>query len=874
MKFEFNKEIILAETIGIPRVGEFVRVGIPFAKGELGNVDALRLFTPEGEEQEVQITVLNRWNNGSIKWALIDFQANVPASGNVVYVLSKRTQTAKIKNSNINIIPGARAWEINTGATLFVLDAKFFRPFLYVRKPGSGSLLSNELNCLLSIADGAVLTPIIERIALETNGPLRAIIAINGRFGENQKKTLQFSSRLHFFSGSSLINIELTIRNPHRAQHRNGFWDLGDPGSLLFKELALQIFFPDGAVDRIGCTLNQNSEMAWRTDPSKSIMVYQESSGGAKWLSPTHRNRNGVIPFALQGYELKQGKSILARGSRATPVFWCGNSNFGVSAALSRFWQEFPKSIETNQQSLKIGMFPGCLPDLHEMQGGEQKTHSLYIDFCSQPGDLDWVRAPLMAMASSEAVGNSGALFNFPSHGTAGCFTPDLIDTFIHSPVDFFDKREIIDEYGWRNFGDVYADHEAVGSDPSQPLISHYNNQYDLCSGLYIKSFKTGDPLWRELAADLARHIVDIDIYHTIEDREEYNNGLFWHTNHYIDAGLSTHRSFSRKHLTGEHLSGGGGPGAEHCYTAGLTLHYFLTGDPAFRNALIKLAEWCYSSIIGSQTVFACVHKSLNYFIKWRASNNTGRQLFPKYPLTRGTGNAINACMDALEVSGDWKFLTYAEKLVRGCIHPKDDPSARDLLDAEASWSYTVLLASLSHFLLKLEELNIYGDIYSYAKNSLLTYAQWMANYEYPYLDKPTILEYPNETWPAQDLRKCVIFYRAARYAPGDLADTLLSKARFFYQYSVEELSRHASSRFARPLALILQNSWVADKLESPIISAHPSDASSSHDGRPASFLTFASLVHRTFEDLTRALFHYNPKKELKWLKTRLENKY
>ncbi len=47
-------------------------------------------------------------------------------------------------------------------------------------------------------------------------------------------------------------------------------------------------------------------------------------------------------------------------------------------------------------------------------------------------------------------------------------------------------------------------------------------------------------------ANDLARHVSDIDIYHTSEDQAKYNNGLFWHTYHYVDAGKSTHRSYPK----------------------------------------------------------------------------------------------------------------------------------------------------------------------------------------------------------------------------------------------------------------------------------------------------------------------------------------
>jgi hypothetical protein len=871
MKSEIIKKIILIETVGIARDGEYVRVGVPFAKDELGSANELRLYTPEEKEQEVQVAVLNRWGNGSIKWVIIDFQAKVPTNGKIIYTLREDKRSKRIENSKISIIPGAHQWEVNTGKTLFLLDAKVFRPFSFVKKVSGNSLLSTKGDCRFCTASTIGLIPFIEEITIEAEGPLRSIISIKGHFGESSKESPCFSTRLHFFADSSLVYIEFTIYNPRRAQHRDGLWDLGDLRSLFFKELALEINFPEGSVEQIGCTLNTGDEIVQCNASNESLIAYQESSGGEQWQSPTHRNRNGVVPFTIQGYELKQGATIQKKGRRATPVFWCGSGNFGVSAVLPRFWQEFPKSIEANRQSMKIGLFPNCFPDFHELQGGEQKTHRLYIDFYSRPNALDWARMPLMATATRQTISKSGTIFNLSAQESEQSRKTDLIDKFISGPAEFIEKREIVDEYGWRNFGDVYADHEAVGSNPSKPFISHYNNQYDLCAGLYRKSIHSEDPLWRELASDLACHILDIDLYHTQADRVEYNNGLFWHTNHYVDAGLSTHRSFSREHSNGNHPSSGGGPGAEHCYTTGLMLHYFLSGDPAFRTAVLNLAEWSYTSLCGSQTVLGRLHESLRNFKQLR-SNNGAAQLFPQFPLTRGTGNAIKACLDALEVSGDKKFLTRAETLIRGCIHPDDDLAARNLLDAENSWSYTVLLTSIADFILKLEELELYGDIYWYARDSLLAYAHWMADNEYPYLDKPEILEYPNETWPAQDLRKSVIFYHAARYATGDLQRSLLDRARFFYQTAAEELARHVTNRLTRPLALILQNAWIADKLESPMNPASHQPLFVAHHGKPIPFFTFVSCASQMCKDLTLAVFHINPIHEYKWLKTRLEN--
>ena len=130
------------------------------------------------------------------------------------------------------------------------------------------------------------------------------------------------------------------------------------------------------------------------------------------------------------------------------------------------------------------------------------------------------------------------------------------------------------DEYGWRHFGDIYGDHEAVKHRGATPLMSHYNNQYDPVGGFLYQFWRTGDPRWWTQCLELAAHVADIDIYHTDQDKSGYNQGLFWHTCHYIDADRATHRSYP----TG---TSGGGPSSEQNYTTGLMLHHLAFRRPA-----------------------------------------------------------------------------------------------------------------------------------------------------------------------------------------------------------------------------------------------------------------------------------------------------
>ena len=333
----------------------------------------------------------------------------------------------------------------------------------------------------------------------------------------------------------------------------------------------------------------------------------------------------------------------------------------------------------------------------------------------------------------------------------------------------------------------------------------------------YREYFYSGDSRWAELAADLARHVIDIDINHTYQDREEYCNGLFWHTDHYLDVYLSTHRSVSKEHLKKKNPAFvGGGPGAEHCYTTGLLQHYNLTGDSRFREIVLRLADWCTLSLTGPLAIFAVLlraKKTITYWIK----NRKNDVIWSRYPLSRGTGNCLNSCLDAFEISGWRRYLDRANQLIKGTVHPNDDVEKRNLLDAEVAWSYTVFLVAVAKFLQKKQELDECDEDFCYAQDTLLKYACWMLEHEYPFLKKKEILEFPNETWAAQDLRKSVIFYHAAKYAPSSQQQAFLEKAQEFVHTSFSELDSWDSRYYTRPLVLILQNGWVEEKLSAKL---------------------------------------------------------
>jgi hypothetical protein len=777
---------------------EPVAVGIPFARGAALDPNLLSLTDEAGAPIPRQVRVLDRWRDGSIRWALIDFQASTREGlRRATYQVHTDGGSAAAAPPPLEIHAGSDAVAVDTGAAAFRLRASGPFPFESVSVTGTAAIDPVASMLLVEDENGRACKVRVHAIDVEEHGAIRSVVRCDGDVvREGDAPFLTLRARLTFFAGSPTVRCSITLGNPRPAAHPGGIWTLGDAGSVYVKGAAVIVSVADDTgAPSLRCSVDQAAPLERVALPFELL---QESSGGKNWASRNHVNRRGEVPLRFRGYRLDAAGAV-REGLRATPVVILERGKVSVAAAIPYFWQNFPRSVSASGSAITIGLLPGRCADLHEIQGGEQKTHVFCLSFGNDgvtDTPLAWCRSPSFVHADPEYYCSSGAVPGLAveiEEVYAG-----LIGSAIDGEQAFARKREIIDEYGWRNFGDIYADHEQVFSGATTPIVSHYNNQYDAIAGFGHQFLRSGDRRWWDAMHELSAHVADIDVYHTSSDKSAYNGGLFWHTFHYVDAGTSTHRTYP----TSDKLPGGG-PSAEHNYTTGLTLHHFLTGDPLSREIAIGLAEWVVDMDDGSKTVFRWLDRGYT-----GQASASGSVLY--HGPGRGAANSIVALLNGHHLTSRHEFLEKAEQLIRRCIHPSDDIASRDLLNAEQRWFYTVFLEALGRYLSYKEERGDIDRMYAYARASLLHYARWMADHEYPYLDKPEKLEYPTETWAAQDMRKRNVFEAAANYTTGGERERFLERAAFFYHASTTTLRGMATKTLTRPVVVMLATGYAS----------------------------------------------------------------
>ena len=849
------------------------RFGLPCAEGAIASPLHLQLAC-DGQAVPFYATPLATWPDGSLKWCLLDFQTSLKAGERRSLQLGVTTGSPddqKPEPAPLLVSEDESAFRVDTGVAQFSISKQQAGLFEQVVYDGSSLLAPAASRLSLLDEQGHVATPVVSSVCLrDPENTLRKSINIEGFFQNDEGQSLaNFHLELIFFAGLATVRCAFTLSNPQAAEHPGGVWDLGDKGSLFFSALSLQLQLAGGDEERASF-IRLSPQADWQQAEAASLKLLQHSSGGENWQSKNHMNFKGEVPLEFRGYRYFEQDVQQGNGNRATPSLHLASAAGGITAYVNDFWQNFPGALRVEQAMLSLDLFPQDEPACYELQGGERKRQTFYLDFSNNKASLDSYIEDMLPKVPLNYYAATKVIPWLPTvHQDSEI--QKLIDRGIQGEKNFFDKREAIDEFGWRNFGEIYADHEGLEYKGDDELISHYNNQYDPIYGFIKQYLISGDERWHELLSTLAQHVVDIDIYHTIQDRDEYNGGLFWHTHHYLSAFTCTHRTFSSKHAE-DFIYGeiGGGPGAEHCYTTGLSYYYFMTGDEVYKDAALQLVDWLSRVLDGSDTVIERVFqfKSKELPLLKRLVSGESIQRY-RYPFTRGTGNYITSLIDAYSLTGEKTYVERIERVIYQSIHPLDDISLRGLDDTESSWSYVIYLQAICKYLDLKMKLQEFDEACFYAKDSLLHYVDWMLENESPFLSDSEKLEYPNHTWAAQDLRKANIFYLASLYSD-DKKNRYLEAARFYVRYVEETLKNEDTRYYSRILILLMQNQMLESGLDYAATAGLRGSSDLKHYN-PVKLCSVASIIFNFIKDIGRLLFKFSFKKEKRWLSFRVK---
>src|SRR5262249_38653758 len=147
-------------------------------------------------------------------------------------------------------------------------------------------------------------------------------------------------------------------------------------------------------------------------------------------------NSENRVPCSFRGYRVRHGEKV-SLGLRASPIVSCRSEKAAVTVAIPEFWQQFPKALTIEhgaRHRLVLGLLPAQFDDPFELQGGEQKTHTVWLHFGlpSASGELPlaWVHQPVNIIIPPEWYVSSEAIPNLPSEPVQGV-TDNRLDSLL-----------------------------------------------------------------------------------------------------------------------------------------------------------------------------------------------------------------------------------------------------------------------------------------------------------------------------------------------------------------------------------------------------------------------------------------------------------
>lgn len=716
--------LTVVNSLSESRIAAPLTWSVPLAPSDSVFATGTLVLMRGGQEVPAQFTPMARWGGTPsdtgkpLAWVLVDTQVDLAPAETAAFSLGVG-QPAALPSPLRIAQDDANYMVVETGAATYSMSRKAFRFFdtvtlqdgLSIR--GVGGILFRG-----GLVSGAV------EIRPEHVGDRRISLLVKGRVDGN----LLYTARLHFYANLAEVKVDFRLENLNPPQVDNFGQpqanDYGAMRSVNFDDLSIVIPANTAKTFRIPAgELGQGGERAGTY--GERLVVIQESSGDANW--------NVLQGFAprLQSGVRKRASTLLVDGTTEEgPNQIAGwlDAN-GVTIAVERAWQNFPKALRAGSGSVEIGLFPGEFSRNHELRPGEFKTHTFWVRHHHGAGDVG-ARArsflsTLRLQPSVERIAASQA---------AGLFAPRMDALFpdyengndyqlVTSPEwrEEYESRNLLDaisrtqHYGWVDYGDIPTDFEGK--------FSPYNLKYDGMRGLILHALRNGNnETWWQLAAAGARHLADIDIQHSqargyAAPRSWYEGGMYGHGYHDEDGRRNPHRNYQNPvtYLAGPN--------------AGMFLWALISGDTLVLDSALELADNLYWKTVNSD-YYADFYGQVPEKSRLCA-REAGLQIcdegechgYEPADGSRTGGNVVKAMLLAYMATGDSAYLNLISHL-SGYVHCMETQVTGPSCDR--FHFQTTFVRNLGHYLLFLDHIDSPDD--AIARDLLTLRMDYMVN--------------------------------------------------------------------------------------------------------------------------------------------------
>ncbi|GAA3469030.1 exo-rhamnogalacturonan lyase family protein [Nonomuraea roseola] len=543
--------------------------GVPWPRGAVGSHEPFAM----ADGTPVQSWVNATWPDGSVKWSAHAIGPQAVPAGSYELLAGgepaapERPVTVTRESGLVRVATGAREWTVaETGGTL-------------IRSISLGGReLARDVR-LVSLRqdspdeDGSRVrtqaTGLVQRVVVEQEGPVRAVLRLEGRHGD----WLPFTVRLYFYAGACDVRVVHTF-----------VWD-GDAGRDFLAGLGLRadVVMRDDLHDRHVRLAGESGFLTeavrgltgLRRDPGPAVRHAQvEGRACGPIGNPEVAGRLHLIP-AWNDYTLDQSSAdgftlrkrtapghawvTIPSGTRAQGYGYVGGVSGGLGLGLRDFWRLHPARIDvrgaaTELATATVWLWSPSAPPMdlrfyHDGMGQDTFAEQLegleitYEDYEPGFGDARGIaRTHELTLTAYEATPRAEEL---AEHATAlnspgllaaaperilqaGVFgdwgLPDrsnAASTEIEQRLDllfehYAREREQRRWYGFWDYGDVMHTYDADRHTWRYDVGGYAWDNSELSPDLWLwyQYLRTGRADVFRFAESMTRHTGEVDVYH------------------------------------------------------------------------------------------------------------------------------------------------------------------------------------------------------------------------------------------------------------------------------------------------------------------------------------------------------------------------
>jgi hypothetical protein len=513
-------ELSVVEPLGVTRRRWPVTMGVPFAQGALRDDGALQLAR-DGEVQALQTRTQLSWPDGSVKWALVDFQGDLTPGDNRWQLSWGGAGERPAPETPVVVRETADgAVFVETGDNQWAIVPSGPLPFARAYLGDREVVPDDGLQSSVRVDDELFELRVGGRPVVEEEGPLRVVLRVDGlALGNDGSPGFDVTARIYAHAGCSWLRIFLTLTNRVRQRQvhlqefkvslapaldagtapEHGFLvsnvDIGNHSEhvddLIGDYRALRVGLVDMPYPAWPGDDVEPPEQPQRADPQYDILPGDD--GGESTRRPGGTWCNFVPAAAVLGDE-----------------------ETTVSLQCRRFWHQAPKEMAMTPRRAELSLYAGWAEPL-PVHRGVAKTHELIVDVAPRKPHrrrrtafhLGFEKQPSCTVATRNWMVDSGAF------GPVFRYQPESYRWWEYVLRQALQKHTFNVEsdpsmgFHFLNYGDFWSPGRGG---------QWKNNEMDKGFGLILQMIRTGEGLVWEHVEPIIHHQIDVDTIHDDED--------------------------------------------------------------------------------------------------------------------------------------------------------------------------------------------------------------------------------------------------------------------------------------------------------------------------------------------------------------------